>query len=142
MRIEGLALFRREEDVLLLDRGPRLRKEQRFDLPGAMALPGELATSASRRGVREALGLEFTPRGLLAVHATSADDETSHHTFIFDGGPLKRSFDLLLGEGVLGCLWVHRDNLRDLVAERVEWRINVAADAGAIDAGPTRYLIS
>ncbi|UWM47707.1 NUDIX hydrolase [Streptomyces carpaticus] len=141
MRIEGLALFQREEDVLLLDRGPRAGAERRFDLPGAVALPGELAPAASRRGVREALGLEITPGGLLGVHATSTG-ETTHHTFIFDGGPLQRTFDLVLGDGVLGCLWVHRDNLRALVAAQVEWRINVAADAGAPDAGPTRYLTS
>ncbi|MGW7292858.1 NUDIX domain-containing protein [Streptomyces xiamenensis] len=136
--IEGLALFKRQDHVLLIDRGFRATAAESLDLPGAYASAGELATEACQRGVLATTGIEVVPRGLLAVHGVKLGG-TCRHTFIFDGGPVEA--DMVLGEGVKETHWVRLDRLRDLVSPHVEWRINVAADADAADSGPTRYLV-
>ena len=139
-RAAGLALIRDETGrVLLLDKIYKAVPE-RYGLVGGPALPGEAASVACQRHVREKTGLKLVPRGVLVVHHMPSDGETAEeHHFVFDCGTIRSDIELMLAGEFRGHRWTDPGSLRDLVAPHAQWRINVALEAGA--GGPVRYLV-
>ncbi|MFC5665392.1 NUDIX domain-containing protein [Kitasatospora misakiensis] len=113
-----------------------------WDLPGGMAEANEAPEAAARRELREELGLEIHPRGLLVVDWVPPhgpwDDQIA---FIFDGGEITtdqanalRPHDAELTEAAM----LAPADVRRLLRTRLVPRYDAAM--AALKDGQPRYL--
>ncbi|MDT0308457.1 NUDIX hydrolase [Streptomyces sp. DSM 44917] len=141
-RYAGLALLRDEGGSVLLVERARRAGPDRFGLVGGPARPGEWASLACQREVREQTGLRLVPGRVLVVHYMPADGQAREGTdVVFDCGVITRRTPLSPPPGghVAGYRWVAPDDLRGLVAPYTEWRINLALEA--LDGGEVHELV-
>jgi 8-oxo-dGTP pyrophosphatase MutT (NUDIX family) len=113
-----------------------------LELPGGMVEANEPPLAAARREVKEELGLDARPFGLLVVDWVPPhgpwDDLVA---FIFDGGVLApaqiAAIRLLDGE-VARVRWCSEEEATALLRPRLSKRVRVAMEA--LRAGGARYL--
>lgn len=101
-----------------------------WDLPGGMAEENEPPEEAVTRELREELGLDVTPRGLLVVDWVAPhgpwDDQIA---FVFDGGRLDVEELTPQDEELSEALFVSADRALDLVGARMRRRLKAALRA-------------
>lgn len=97
-----------------------------YDLPGGIVEPGELPSEAAERELKEELGLNLphlptvtTPPRLLAAHTILSAGRSSMFTaYVFDGGQLTNSVNLIRVDGVevTGWSWCDATMRKDVLA--------------------------
>jgi 8-oxo-dGTP diphosphatase len=138
-RVAAHVIYRDEAGrILLLE--PTYKPE--WELPGGMVEANEPPLEAACREVKEELGLDVRPVGLLCVDWVSPHgpwDDTL--AFVFDGGTLQPSqvgaIRLLDGE-VASIRFCTEDEAAALVRPRLRKRLQVALEETR--GGCTRYL--
>ncbi|MER8232342.1 NUDIX hydrolase [Streptomyces sp. NPDC094049] len=111
-----------------------------WDLPGGMAEANEPPEEAVARELREELGLDITPHGLLVVDWVAPhgpwDDQIA---FVFDGGTVDLPYEPHPRDEELSeARFVSMETALTLVRERMRRRLEAAADA--LRDGRPRYL--
>ena len=108
-RIAAGTLFTRGDTILLIHRSIY---ENGWDIPGALVGEGEPPAATVQRQLREDLGLDRSPRRLLALDWVPGDDG-DEFLYVFDGGELADvDIDLTLGkDGLDRWEWVPVERL-------------------------------
>lgn len=121
-------------DAVLRDRAGRVllvnpTYKPGWDLPGGMAEENEPPEDAVTRELREELGLDITPCGLLVVDWVAPhgpwDDQIA---FVFDGGTIDANHLVPQDEELSEARFVSPDTALTLVGERMRRRLEAALD--------------
>jgi ADP-ribose pyrophosphatase len=102
-----------------------------WDIPGGYVERGESPAAACRREVREELGIDRSPRRLLAVDWAPSDGDGDKLLFLFACAPVDPATIRVDGAEVDEWRWVALADLDDYVIDRLARRIRSVADGHA-----------
>jgi 8-oxo-dGTP pyrophosphatase MutT (NUDIX family) len=105
-----------------------------WDIPGGYVERGESPAAACRRELREELGIDREPRGLISVDWAPNDREGDKILFMFDCGQLgaDEARISLPADELDRWEWVPLLQLGDYVIDRIARRVRAAVESPAV----------